>query len=149
MTDLLLSVKELLVEKTEARKVAIVSHVEKMPLEAGFPAIAVMDGGDYIKPGASEGLRIHRVVITIYSEIVGEDEVAVLEVRKIFETTIPLLENVENFHKGGAFEGYNGCSYEKSSESSPLEYVKREDKNSFIVIKLGRFEFTEVYQNAL
>jgi len=145
MTDPLTNIKKFLEEKTNINNIAIIPHVELMPLEKQFPAIGILDGGDQLTPGASEGLRKHHVFLAAYSQQIGERETAVLEVRTILETLIPLLENPQNFYQGAAFAGFNGCRYKKSSESRPLVYEQHDEQKSYIVIKLAIFEFTETY----
>lgn len=145
MTDLLSSIKDFLVEETEVNNIAIIPHVELMPLEREFPAIGILDGGDKNLPGASEGIRKHFVYIAAYSLIVGDREPAVLEVRNILETVKTLLENQENFTGTGPFAGFNGCTYLDSCESRSMKYGRDEDEKNFVVIKLFKFEFKETY----
>jgi len=145
MTDLLSSIKDFLVEETEINNIAIIPHVEMIPLESSFPAIGILDGGDQVIPGASEGLRKHLVFLAAYSQQIGERETAVLEARSIIETIRPLLENPENFYQEAAFAGFNGCRYKKSSEVRPLIYQQHDEEKSYVVIKLGIFEFKETY----
>lgn len=147
MTDLLTKIKEFLLLNTDIQNVSITPHVELLPLEAGYPAIGIMDGGDVVVQGASQGKRNHLVFISAYSHQVGERENAVLEARSIIETLIPLLENPENFYREAAFDGFNGCSYKKSSKSMPLIYTQHDEQKSYVVLKMADFEFSEIILN--
>ena len=145
MTDLLLLTKNLLKDQLELANINVIPHVELLPLESGFPAIGIMDGGDQVEPGASEGIRKHQVLIAVYDQVVGDRELSMLNIRTYLECIKNILEDIENFYSNGPMAGYNGCRYKRSSESRPLQYIRNEDEKSYVVIKLGIFEFKETY----
>jgi hypothetical protein len=144
--DLLLRIKNHLVEKTEIANIAIIDDVDAIPCEAGFPAVGIFDGGDEVERGASEGLRKHFVFLVIYAEVSGSAEDTVLAVRAICDEVKAILPAAENFETDGIFNRFAGCSYLKTSKV--VKMTKKDSDDSFVAMKMPLYQFLELVEMA-
>jgi hypothetical protein len=146
LPDLLTQILTLLQGKMTIANIAIIDDVDAIPLESGFPAIGIFDGGDEVEQGASESLDKQLIFFVVYAEVQGNTGETVLQVREICRYLRKHLTDPVNFETGGALEGFVQCRYLKSSKV--MKMTQKGNDDSFIALKMPLYEFTELLQNA-
>lgn len=138
-TDLLEILESIIQERDIAEAVGVVQSIEEYSRESNFPQITIMDAGETVETGASEGIEKEKVFIIAYADYIGDGRKGVLEVRNLMSTVREILSESELYYQDGPLKDYSFCRFARGENAQNISKSKKNEE--FVVVKIAIFEF--------